>query len=597
MNTETAAAVAFRDDAPQAERTAALAELQQVYRPSDTLTPATLAQIFEIAQYDPLNKAIRNNVVPFPGANQGKPGMQSALNDDWIMSLQGDYMEKPGGLTFTALRSIVDQTPVLSAVLLTRLRQVMRFCRIQESGEGLGYTIRHLDKDHQLGADEREVINRLNRFFLHCGWESNPRQRKKLRRDSFPQFVQKLVRDTLTLDAASIETEFKRDRAKGLDGLYAVDGATIRLTTEEGYQGDEDIFAVQVVSGRIRTAYTHDDLIYEPRNPRADVLIGGYGLSEAELLVRVVTGFLNAMSVNIRGFSENHIPRGVLHLTGNYSPEDLTAFRRYWNSMVKGVQGAWSLPILVSRDQESKASFENFGISWDEMYFAKWMTFLTSIICSVYGMSPSEISFDSFTAGNTSALSGSDTEEKLADSKDKGLRPLLAYFESLFTDYVVQDFSDHYCFRWTGLDEEDLAVRDQRARLVLTVNELRAEEGYEALDGPLGEAPLNPSLVGPWLQLTQQQTPQPGEDFGQPGQYDERQDQDPAGEGGQEQDPGPDFGQPPAPDFSGQQGADAGPDFGQSPGPDFGQGAGQEAGMLRKAQDPELYVYRLGDWV
>jgi hypothetical protein len=231
------------------------------------------------------------------------------------------------------------------------------------------------------------------------------------------------------------------------------------------------------------------------------------------------------------------------------------------------------------------------------MYFAKWMTFLTSIICSVYGMSPSEISFDSFTAGNTSALSGSDTEEKLADSKDKGLRPLLAYFESLFTDYVVQDFSDHYCFRWTGLDEEDLAVRDQRARLVLTVNELRAEEGYAAMDGPLGEAPLNPSLVGPWLQLTQQQTPQPGEDFGQPGQYDERQDQDPAGEGGQEQDPGPDFGQPPAPDFSGQQGADAGPDFGQSPGPDFGQGAGQEAGMLRKAQDPELYVYRLGDCV
>jgi hypothetical protein len=335
------------------------------------------------------------------------------------------------------------------------------------------------------------------------------------------------------------------------------------------------VFALQVVSGRIRTAYSHDDLIYEPRNPRADVLVGGYGLSEAELLIRVVTGFLNAMTVNIRGFSENHIPRGVLHLTGNYSPEDLSAFRRYWNSMVKGVQGAWTLPILVSRDQESKASFENFGIEYNEMYFSKWMTFLTSIICSVYGMSPSEISFDSFTAGNTSSLSGSDTEEKLADSKDKGLRPLLAYFEGLFTDYIVQDFSDDFCFRWTGLDEEDLDVRDQRARLVLTVNEMRAEEGYEALEGPLGEAPLNPSLVGPWLQM-QQAAQQPPPDFGQE-------------EPGADQEPPPDFGQAPGPDFSGQQPDNqGGPDFGQDPGPDFGQ--------MRKAwpQDPTCYIYRLG---
>ncbi len=576
MNTDTAHAVAFAEAAPQPERTAALAELHQVYRPNEALTPATLAQIIEVAATaDPMMKAMKHNVVPFPGPQQGKPGMQSVTTDDWLMNAQGDYIEKPGGMTFPALRSIVDQTPVLAAVIMTRLRQVMRFCRVQESGEGLGFTVRHSDRDHQLQESERETINKLNRFFLNCGWEFNPRERKKLRRESFPQFVQKLVRDTLTLDAAAIETEFKRDRSKGIDGLYAVDGATIRLCMDDGYQGDRDVFALQVVSGRIRTAYSHDDLIYEPRNPRADVLVGGYGLSEAELLIRVVTGFLNAMTVNIRGFSENHIPRGVLHLTGNYSPEDLSAFRRYWNSMVKGVQGAWTLPILVSRDQESKASFENFGIEYNEMYFSKWMTFLTSIICSVYGMSPSEISFDSFTAGNTSSLSGSDTEEKLADSKDKGLRPLLAYFEGLFTDYIVQDFSDDFCFRWTGLDEEDLDVRDQRARLVLTVNEMRAEEGYEAMEGPLGEAPLNPSLVGPWLQM-QQAAQQPPPDFGQE-------------EPGADQEPPPDFGQAPGPDFSGQQPDNqGGPDFGQDPGPDFGQ--------MRKAwpQDPTCYIYRLG---
>src|SRR5690606_737434 len=100
------------------------------------------------------------------------------------------------------------------------------------------------------------------------------------------------------MDAAPIETEFKRDRNLGIDGLYAVDGATIRLCTEEGYNGNDEIFALQVVQGQVRSAYTHDDLIYEPRNPRSDVLVAGYGMGEVELLVRVVTGFLNAMTLN-----------------------------------------------------------------------------------------------------------------------------------------------------------------------------------------------------------------------------------------------------------------------------------------------------------
>ena len=138
------------------------------------------------------------------------------------------------------------------------------------------------------------------------------------------------------------------------------------------------------------------------------------------------------------------------------------------------------------------------------MYFAKWMTFLTSIICAIYGMSPSEINFDSFTGGNTSALSGSDTAEKLAASKDSGLRPLLAYFENLFTDYIAQEFSDKYVFRWTGLDPVDEQRMLEVRRSVLTLNEMRAEEGYQAIDGPIGDAPLNPSLIGVWLQMQQQ---------------------------------------------------------------------------------------------
>lgn len=514
--------IAFNFDAPAAERFDAQSELQKSHAPktlSDLLLPPEdMREVIsyindDLAEQAVMRKAIGNNVVPFPPKHRGrKRGMQSIYVDDFHVKVNNQYYEKSTALGFDAMRQMVDHTPVLSGVILTRIRQINRFCQVQESGEGPGFAIRHIDREHQLTGDEHESIQLLQRFFTHNGWEFRPRARKRLKRDNFSQFMAKLVRDTLTLDAAAIETEMKRDRALGLDGLYAVDGGTIRLCSEDGYEGDDEIFALQVVQGVIRTAYTYEDLIYEPRNPRSDVLVAGYGMGEVELLVRVVTGFLNAMTLNIRGFSENSIPRGMLHLSGNYAEQDLNAFKRYWNAMVKGINNSWTLPVMVSKDQESRAAFENFGQEFNEMYFSKWMTFLTSIICAIYSMSPDEINFESFSASK-SALSGNDTEEKLANSKDKGLRPLLSYFSTIFSDFVVAEFSDKYVFRWTGLDEEDEEQRWEAKKLAYTWNELRAAEGQDAVEGPMGDAPLNPSLIGPWSQMQQAEQP---EDFGQP---------------------------------------------------------------------------------
>jgi hypothetical protein len=338
----------------------------------------------------------------------------------------------------------------------------------------------------------------------------------------------KLVRDSLTMDMTAIETEMKRDRSMGIDGLYAVDGATIRLCDEDGYHGDDSIVALQVVNGAVRTAYSPFDIITEVRNPRSDVLIGGYGLSETELLIKVTTGLLNVLNLNADYFNKNSIPPGVLHLHGNYAQEDLAAFRRYWRAMINGGGGPgasrFSMPVLVSKDQDSKASCEKFGVDVDDMLFGKFVTFLTSIACSIYAMDPSEISFESFTSGRA-PLAGSDTEQKLASSVDKGLRPLLTFFEDTFSDYVVSTFDSNYCFRWTGLDEDDRQITEERARLVLTVNELRAQEGYDAMEGPLGDAPINPSLVGPWMQMSQAG----GEgDPGAPGAQDGPEDGEPA---------------------------------------------------------------------
>jgi len=522
MSRDDARQVAFNVGAPPGERFDANAELGRIYRPlaSALIPPEDLRPVIAAIQ-DGLAESemmkARSQVIQFPGNRtiERGPGMKSVYIDDLQIFANGEFFEKPSALGFDALRTMVDQTPILSSVVMTRIRQVSQFTQPSNDG-GLGFEVRHIDKRHKMGPEEQQAAQLLTRFFQNCGWEFSPRKRKALKRDNFAGFMAKSIRDSLSMDASPIETEMKRNRALGIDGFYAVDGATIRLCTEHGYDGDDSIFALQVIQGRLATAYTLDNLIYEVRNPRADVRLAGYGLGEPELLVRVVTGFLNAMTYNMRGLDENAIPKGLLHLSGEYSQEDLGAFKRYWNAMVKGINNAWTLPVMVSSSQESKASFERFGIEFDEMYFSKWMLFLTSLICAIYGMDPAEINFDSFSA-QASSLSGSDTAERLANSKDKGLLPLMAFYEATLTDFIVTEFDQNFCFRWVGLKEEDQDQLFEKQKLVMRTDELRAEMGLSP-DPLYGDAPLNPALVGAWMAKQQQamQPQQPQGDFGQP---------------------------------------------------------------------------------
>lgn len=531
--TDKALEVAHNSSAPQDERGDALREAQQDAMPSSVTDMLPLVEFIARQQEEQdFYKALRKpNVIPFPSqaVQRRKPGMQSVWVDDRQIQMLGDYYEKPSTFSFDMMRQMVDQTPILSAVIMTRIRQIKRFCRVPEGGKGPGFQIRLKNQStNKLQKEEQQSIELLQSFFTNCGWETNPRQRMRLKRDNFSNFMAKTVRDSLVLDSSPIETEFKRDRSLGLDGFYAVDGATIRLCNEEGYRGDDEIFALQVVQGNLRAAYTYDDLIYVPRNPRTDVLTGGYGMSETELLVKVVTGFLNALTYNMKYFDSNAIPKGLLHLAGDYSNDDLNSFKRYWNAMVRGINNAWTLPVMVSKNMESKATFEKFGVDVNEIMFAKWMTFLTSIICAIYGIAPDEINFESFTAG-TSSLSGSDTEEKLINSKDKGLRPLLSHFEDIFSDYIVSEFSDKYVFRWSGLDEKDEKQLWEEEKSLLTVNEARKARNWDELKEDWGNAPLNQTLMQAYMADKQQNLAPDGGmgDIPEPGDQSEENPADP----------------------------------------------------------------------
>src|SRR5687767_6188385 len=125
--TDNARSVAFDPRAPEDERQSALAELQKSAMPQvqDQLIAAERLKpiidwMRESAEHEMFAKTLRaNNVIPFPSiaARNREPGMQSVYLDDVQIGVQGDYYERPGAFNFEAMRMLVDQTPVLSAVV------------------------------------------------------------------------------------------------------------------------------------------------------------------------------------------------------------------------------------------------------------------------------------------------------------------------------------------------------------------------------------------------------------------------------------------------------------------------------------------------
>ncbi|MBE7619295.1 hypothetical protein GL297_06575 [Komagataeibacter sp. FXV2] len=108
--------------------------------------------------------------------------------------------------------------------------------------------------------------------------------------------------------------------------------------------------------------------------------------------------------------------------------------------------------------------------------------------------------------------------------------PLLAFYEATFSDFIVSAFNDDWCFRFVGLDSEDAGAKAKEDESVMTVNELRGRRGDAPFPDPmLGNAPLNPSLIQPWMELNKQRFAGAG------GDDDQRQ-----GEPGRLSDPPPD---------------------------------------------------------
>jgi hypothetical protein len=425
------------------------------------------------------------------------------------------WAEKPqgGGLEF--LRYLANNLDVHGAIVFTRQHQVGSFARPyrEDDNNPLGYRWVRRDGERLTKDDVKETV-RLDQILQNSGTEFDPVARRyQYRRKTFQGFLAALVADTLTADACPIEVE-RSVRGEVL-GWYNVPFDTIRLAHEDGYEGDDRIIALQLApTERLPIiGFEPTELIYEVRNPRSALEYHDYGQAELEHFVRAATSYLNTFTFNAANLDRNSIPRGFLTVFGDYGPRQLTAFKSQWNSLVRGAAKRWSLPVLVSRNrQEGGAQWTAVDTSTTEMFMTKWLVFLVSLLCALFGMDPVEVNMEAFTS-KVSSLSGKDTAEKLQSSKDRGFIPLMIWLESLLNEHLIGRITRKYRLTWVGLFPADEDRKFERQKLACTVDEFRAIDGEERHPDPdIGKAPVNSALLSIYTQkvLAAQQGVGPG---------------------------------------------------------------------------------------
>ena len=503
-----AAGVARDRSAPQGERHDAAMTVAKAVAPAVAVPPREDI-IKAVMQYQRLNERL----------SRQHPGMpRSGNTDPHGIFRHHDYLRRPAPMGFSNLRQVMQHDPILSSIIFTRIRQVSRLAKPVSYDFEAGFRIKLEGRRGKLSEGERARVRWLERYVMNCGAEFDPFKRESLRRDDFIGYLKKSTMDSLILDA--MPTEVVRTRSGRIHGWVHVDGASVYLAPRDGLPDDAlppegvdegdlpEPWAVKAVEATgdgttVANWYAHDELLYRVRNPRPDVYGEGYGIAEPELMMTIITGFLNVLTYNKKSYEDNHIPQGFLQIFGDFKEEDIESFKSEWSAYVAGVNNAFRLPLLVSeKGKEAGANFVKTGTDIEDMRYIKWTELLIAVQHALYGMSPEENGFESYSS-QTSSLSDGSVESKIISSKDKGLYPLLQHHEANINQIVSALDEDAY-FEWSGFsDPKDSWERDQRA---LTYGELRERQGLEPTGiKMLDEAPIDGGMQGVYLQAMGQQ--------------------------------------------------------------------------------------------
>lgn len=399
--------------------------------------------------------------------NRQPTKIQSVFFDPNDISGNGrGFKDSKGVLSFSVLRRMGD-IHIVKSIVSTRVEQIMNFMDFSEDEQKEGFTIRKKKSlfstgDEKLTNEDKKKISKIVDFLEKGGWTD-----KWDNVDSLQEFVSKIMSDSLTLDQLAFE--MVRNRMWELQKFRAVDASLIRFLDSvdprqrEGFEqyrfkGHLPRYCMVWDEMILHNPITKEPILYYPwelgfgiRNKTSDVRRNGYGVSELETLVNIITWILWGFEYNALFFSQGSQPKGFINIKNpNISNSTLQEFRQAWTQTMAGYQNSHRTPVINGIDLEW---VDLQKLSNRDMEFNEWIKFLIIMTCSVYRIDPSELGFN---FKESQQIFGQDGQrERLKHSREKGLKPLLIFLQGVITKYIVSELDENYEFAFTGIEVED----------------------------------------------------------------------------------------------------------------------------------------------
>jgi len=484
-------------------------EFGRLGREAIGLLGASLQKAAQSSSEETLEKTDAGGPVPTESAQEDPKAL---LWDPFSIVEQLGYKDRNSAITYGTLKAITYRMPIVQAIIQTRINQVAAFAVPQHDKYQIGFRVKLRESEKEPTKAELKWMKDMEALLMNTGVTNNPQGR-----DNFETFLRKITYDSLTYDQMTYEIV---ENKKGLPAeLYAVDAATMRLADSASANFDEDdvdaVKYVQIYDGMIINEYTQNEMCFGIRNPRSDIRLQGYGVSELEMLITTITNLLYSWQWNQNIFTQGSAAKGVLNFKGTIPEKQLQAFRKQWYTQIASVQNAWKTPITNAEDLQ----YINMQTTARDMEFSAWMDFQIKVCCALYSMDPIELNFKYGNAGQKSALNESNNKEKITESKERGLRPLLRFIAQGLNQNFLWPINENFEFAFVGLDAKTQAdtidINTKRVKSIMMIDEIRAEDDLPPLPDGKGEVILDPT----WLQFSQgvdgQQQGEEGAMFGE----------------------------------------------------------------------------------
>lgn len=417
------------------------------------------------------------------------PSPWGATQASWMSN------QRPSGVDWTTLQRM-SMTTVVAPILQVQLAEIGKFFTPSDNPYEPGFRVRLRDKKAVESRAAREMADKLTRYMMQLGVQRDPRE--SLVRPSFQAFGVKLARDSLTYDWAAIETI--RPRAARYSkhavppvNFRALDARTIRLTEQamdpQGIRFDDfkTPIYVQVSPDTLGplAQFTPEQMFVGVRNPVTWMDQYGYGLSELEMSIGALTGWLNAFARNSKYFEQGFSARGILvaegEAGGKLNPQAVAAFKSDLQALATGVNGSHRVPFV----EAAKLNFLTLG---NEATDAQWTNFADmclKLLCALYGVEPASINFLYGNTGQSGAMGSADSQAREASTRTRAVIPKVKSIFGWLDRCIIEQIDADFVVEPTGVHTDESGDYKRASEFMqagATFNEARAKLGLPPRD-------------------------------------------------------------------------------------------------------------------